>query len=108
MRLKKLTILPLIPLLAGVCTKNPTSSLTGTLTGTVKLEGQRDHSGVTVALYELAELDTSIVRLNQEYPNVAFPIFQVTEFDHRLAGAGFLCSGKGTDSFTRKDRRRSY
>jgi len=32
----------------------------------------------------LAELDTTILRYNREYPNVGFPISQATEFDHRL------------------------
>jgi len=67
-------------LLAVSCTKTPTDSRTGTLTGTVLLEGQTDHSGITVALYKLAELDTTILRYNREYPNVGFPISQATEF----------------------------
>jgi len=50
--------------------------------GTVLLEGQTDHSGITVALYKLAELDTTILRYNREYPNVGFPISQATEFNH--------------------------
>jgi len=52
------------------CTKSPTDSRTGTLTGTVLLEGQpvctgrQDHSGITVALYKLAsprEIDSCII-----------------------------------------------
>ena len=66
------------------CHKNPTAPKTGTLTGTVLLEGEQDHSGITVALYKLAELDTTILRYNREYPNVGFAISQATEFDHRL------------------------
>jgi len=66
------------------CSKSPTDSRTGTLTGTVLLEGQTNHSGITVALYKLAELDTTILRYNLEYPNVGFPISQATEFDHWL------------------------
>jgi len=80
------------------CSKTPTDSRTDTLTGTVLLEGQpvcaarQDHYGITVALYKLAELDTTILRHNREYPNVGFPISQATEFacppgvwrDHRL------------------------
>jgi len=66
----------------------------------VLLEGQTDHSGITVALYKLAELDTTILRYNREYHNVGFftrqflggPISQASEFacppgvwrDHRL------------------------
>jgi len=69
-----------------------TTPNTGTLTGIVLLEGQTNHGGITVALYKLAELDTTILRYNREYPNVGFPISQATEFacapafwrDHRL------------------------
>ena len=83
-------------LFAVSCTKSPTDSRTGALTGMVVLEGQTDHSGITVALYKLAELDTTILRYNREYPlahqeqggqarrlfggNVGFPISQATEF----------------------------
>jgi hypothetical protein len=49
------------------------------------LEGQSDHSGVTVALYALAALDTMVQRMNREFPMVGIPISQATEFDHRLA-----------------------
>jgi len=68
------------------CHKNPTAPNTGTLTGIVLLEGEpvcagrQDHSGISVALYKLAELDTTILRYNREYPNVGFPISQATEF----------------------------
>jgi len=34
---------------------------------------------------KLAELDTTILSYNREYPNVGFPISQATEFDHRLS-----------------------
>ena len=78
MKIKYLAI-PILFLL-GTCNKTPTNPETGTLTGTVKLEGQTKHSGITVALYEPAELDTAIVGYNQRFPNVAFPISQATEF----------------------------
>jgi len=74
----------LLILLFVYCSKQSTSPEMVTLTGTVKLEGQQDHSGISVALYKLAELDTTILRYNREYPNVGFPISQATEFDHRL------------------------
>jgi hypothetical protein len=41
----------LLVLLAISCTKSPTDSRTGTLIGIVLLEGEQDHSGITVALY---------------------------------------------------------
>ncbi len=43
-----------------------------------------DFSGMTVAIYNLAYLDTTIVRINQEYPQIGVQISQETEFDHRL------------------------
>ena len=85
MRNNIITIAPILSLIILSCTKSPTEPDTGTLTGTVLLEGEQDHSGITVALYELAELDTTILRYNREYPNVGFPISQATEFDHRFA-----------------------
>jgi len=90
MTINFLKVLSLALLLLVSCTKSPMDSPSGTLTGTVLLEGQpvcagrQDHSGITVALYKLAELDTTILRYNREYPNVGSPISQATEFDHRL------------------------
>ena len=56
---------------------------TVTFSGTVTLEDTADFSGVTVSLYEPVELDTAIVRINQEYPHIGVQISQETEFDHR-------------------------
>lgn len=80
--LQKLQILLYLPLLLYFphCSKSPTDSKGLSLTGSVKLEGETDHSGTTVALYALAELDTMGVRLNKEFPMVGIPISQVTEF----------------------------
>ena len=94
-------------LLAVSCSKSPTDSRTGSLTGTVLLEGQTNHSGITVALYKLAELDTTILRYNREYPNVGFPISQATEFacppgfwrDHRLSEVVAEAKTKQNGSF---------
>jgi hypothetical protein len=54
-----------------------------TFSGTVTLEDTTDYSGVTVSLYAPVELDTALVRINQEYPNIGVQISQETEFDHR-------------------------
>jgi len=54
-----------------------------TFSGTVTLEDTTDYSGVTVSLYKPVELDTALVRINQEYPNIGVQISQETEFDHR-------------------------
>ena len=69
-------------LLLNSCTTEPR---TGSLTGTVNLEGEYDHSGITVGIYELVTLDTTITRINNEYPHIGIKISQHTEFDHRFA-----------------------
>jgi len=45
-----------------------------TISGTVTLEGETDHSGVTIALYKPVELDTALVRINKEYFNIGVQI----------------------------------
>ncbi len=62
----------------------PTETPKGDLTGTVNLQGLSDHSGITITLYDLAYLDTTIVRINNQYPQIGVHIYQHTEFDHRL------------------------
>ena len=59
-----LYILLIIPLLS--CTTEPQ---TGSLTGNVQLQGEEDHSGIIIGVYELSELDPDIVAINEEYPN---------------------------------------
>jgi len=70
-------------LLLLTCSKNSTQPETVTFSGTVTLEGRSDHSGVKVSLYKPVELDTALVRINQQYPNIGVQISQETEFDHR-------------------------
>ncbi len=79
-------------LFLGVGCKSSTKpEPTGTLSGTVNLEtdskdarkSRTDNSGVTVAVYRLAIMDSTLVRLNSEHPNVGVIIDQETEFDHR-------------------------
>jgi hypothetical protein len=95
MRYCLLTILSL----SLACSKTPTSPDTFSLAGTVHLEGQEDHSGVTVALYNLVELDTAVVRLQKEFPFMGIPISQQTEFDHRLVEPVCTTKTKADGSF---------
>ena len=46
----------------------------GSLSGIIKLEGETDHSGIIVALYDLAILDPDIVSINQQYPHIKINI----------------------------------
>ena len=63
---------------------SPVETPKGNLSGEVQLEGETDHSDITIALYDLATLDPDIVSINQEYPQIGVHINQHTEFDHRL------------------------
>lgn len=73
------------------CSSCSTNPKTGSISGHVTLVNDTgdpqldpvDFSGVTVAVYELAQLDTTLVRINNEYPQIGIPISQETEFDHR-------------------------
>jgi hypothetical protein len=95
MRYCLLTILSL----SLACSKSPTHPDTFSLAGTVHLEGEEDHSGVTLALYKLVEPDTAVVRLQKEFPYVGVPISQQTEFDQRLAEAVYTRKTKADGSF---------
>jgi hypothetical protein len=81
------------------CSKNPTNPETFSFSGTVHLKGQEDRSGVTVALYNLVELDMAVVRLQKEFPFVGVQISQQTEFDHRLAEAVYTTKTRADGSF---------
>ena len=60
-----LFILIIITLLS--CTTSPQS---GSLSGTIQLQGESDHSGIIIGVYELAELDPDIVEANQKWPHI--------------------------------------
>lgn len=87
-------ILSLIVLIfAFLCNSCSTKANKGTISGNVTLfndipdyyiENPMDFSGVTVALYKTAVLDTTLVRINQQYPQIGVQITQETEFDHRI------------------------
>jgi hypothetical protein len=63
---------------------SPTSNPKGSLSGYINLENQFDHSEITAALYDLAELDPDIVYANVTWPHIGVKINQHTEFDHRF------------------------
>ena len=63
----------ILSFLLTTCSTSTNSDKQVVFSGTVTLEGETDFSGVTVSLYNMVELDTTLVRINQEYPNM--PIF---------------------------------
>jgi len=74
-----------------ICCSTSTKPETGTLSGKVILVNDTgdpdldpiDYSGITVALYNLAFLDTTIIRINNQYSQIGVQINQETKFDHR-------------------------
>ena len=86
--------------LINYCTTSPQ---TGTLTGTVQLSGQTNHSEIIVALYELSELDPDILDINTKYPHIGVIINQTTEFDHRFANLTKYTETDANGNFKIKD-----
>ncbi|MCD4818947.1 MAG: carboxypeptidase-like regulatory domain-containing protein [Candidatus Cloacimonetes bacterium] len=82
---------------------NSTESNKGNLSGVINLENMEDHSGIVVAVYDLAILDTTIVRINNEYPQIGVHINQHTEFDHRLQPPLYKTTTNASGSFEIKD-----
>ncbi len=84
-----------------------TQTKTGSLSGSVILVNDTDNpanepvdfSGVTVALYRPAVLDTTISRINGQFPNIGIQINQQTEFDHRLQNPVKIITTSANGSF---------
>jgi hypothetical protein len=83
----------------------------GSLIGTVTLLNDTgdsnydpvDYSGVSVAIYQKAILDTTLVRLNDTYPQIGSPVCQQTDFDHRDSNPLYQTTTAGDGSFSIQD-----
>jgi hypothetical protein len=62
-----------------------------------------DFSGVTIALYELAVLDTTLVRIIYEYPDLGVPVSQLTQFDHRTQSPSAVTTSDAEGNFDIQD-----
>lgn len=100
-------VLPVLLLMLG-CSSCCTKPKTATIFGQVELVNDTgngvhdpvDFAGVTIALYELAELDSTLTRLNSEYPGIGVGISQSTDFDHRCQSPLAIVSSTGDGSFS--------
>jgi len=98
----------IILLLLLISCSSTTETKSGSLSGSVILNNDTgnsaldpiDFSGATVALYHPATLDTTIVRLNSQYPNIGVQINQQTEFDHRLQNPAKVTTTNADGSFS--------
>ena len=55
----------------------------GVISGEITLEGQTDHSGITVMLYNADIVPEKLKEINNQYPQLAFPLKDKHIFDHR-------------------------
>lgn len=100
-------------LIAGLALSgcNGSNTLKGSVTGRVVLvndsgdPGQDpvDYSGITVAIYRPAVIDSTLVRLNQLHPNIGVIYDQNTYFDHRLLSPVAVVTSGPTGEFELKN-----
>jgi len=64
------------------CDSN-TKTQKGVISGEITLEGQTDHSGITVMLYNADIVPEKLKEINNQYPQLAFPLKDKHIFDHR-------------------------
>ena len=63
--------------------KSNTSGQEGIVTGVIQLDGETDHSGIVVSIYNAGIVPEEISQIQDEYPQLAFPIDDKVLFDHR-------------------------
>ncbi|MDD3300590.1 MAG: hypothetical protein PHV91_07185, partial [Bacteroidales bacterium] len=60
-----------------------TNTSKGSIVGSIRLEGETDHSGVIVSIYNAGIVSAELKEIREEYPQLAFPIDDKVLFDHR-------------------------
>jgi len=55
----------------------------GVISGIITLEGQNDYSGITIMLYSAGIVPEKLKEINNQYPQLAFPVEDKHIFDHR-------------------------
>ncbi len=64
------------------CDSN-TKTQKGVISGLITLDGQTDYSGITVLLYSAEIVPAKLKEINNQYPQLAFPLEDKHIFDHR-------------------------
>jgi len=75
-------VLFVITIVASSCTKS-TESEKGIISGSIHLDGETDHSGIFISIYHGDIIPEELSRINNTYPQLAFPIEDKHIFDHR-------------------------
>jgi len=60
-----------------------TSSSKGSIVGTILLDGETDHSGIVVSIYNARNVPTELSQVLEEYPQLSFQLDSKVIFDHR-------------------------
>jgi len=104
-------IILLIALLGLIGCKTSTKPDTGSLSGSVILENDTadpaldptDNAGVRVSLFKTVELDTTLVRLNEEYPEIGVILDQELGFDPAASEPMFSTTTDAAGKFIFKE-----
>lgn len=105
--IKVVTVMIITSYLVFGCSSS-TESQVGALIGNISLVNDTDdpindpidYSGVTVALYDLAVYDTTLTRINVDYPQIGIIASQEAFFDHRLVLPVKSTQSSATGSFS--------
>lgn len=63
--------------------KTPSAPAKGAITGTITLDGETDHSGIVVSVFAAGLVPDELRLIQQNHPQLAFPIDDKEIFDHR-------------------------
>lgn len=97
-RVTTITFLALMLFLLTSC--GSTDPKKGVIKGKITLDGQQDHSGITVMLFAGDKVPAQVKAANQQFPQLAFPAQDKHFFDHRHATALHVVITNATGDFT--------
>lgn len=84
MRLRVRFIVFIVTIVIILCScDSRTKTQKGVISGIITLEGQNDYSGITVMLYSAGIVPEKLKEINNQYPQLAFPLKDKHIFDHR-------------------------
>ena len=78
-----LLVIILVTMLLSAGCNSTTSGQKGIVTGVIQLEGETNHSGIVVSIYNAGIVPAELSQVQEEYPQLAFPIDDKLLFDHR-------------------------
>ena len=83
MKIKSIVLFFIICSLFIIGCDSNTKTQKGIISGVLTLEGQTDYSGITVLLYTADIVPGKLKEINNQYPQLAFPLEDKNIFDHR-------------------------